>query len=150
MAHTHTNLLFHVVFSTKERLPLLDAKLKPRLFAYMGGVIRELGGTALLINGPSDHVHLLILLLAKLGLSEAIGKLKANTSGWVHREFPERWSFAWQSGFAGFTVSHSQKQSVLDYIANQEEHHRNISFQEEFLMFLQKHQIQYDEKYLWE
>jgi putative transposase len=150
MAHTHTNLLYHVVFSTKDRAPLLDAELKLRLFAYMGGIIRELGGTALLVNGPTDHVHLLILLPAKLGVSEVIGKLKANSSGWVHREFPSRRNFAWQTGFAAFTVSHSQKPSVLDYIANQEEHHRKISFQEEFVAFLKKHEIAYDEEYLWE
>jgi REP element-mobilizing transposase RayT len=150
MAHTHTNLLFHVVFSTKDRAPLLDAELKPRLFPYMGGIIRELGGTALLINGPTDHVHLLLLLPAKLGVSEVVGKLKANSSGWVHREFPDKWAFAWQTGFAAFTVSHSQKQSVLDYIANQEEHHRKISFKEEFVAFLKRHEIENDEKYLWE
>ena len=129
---------------------MLDAELKPRLFAYMGGIFRELGGKALLINGPSDHVHILALLPAKLGISEVVGKVKANSSGWVHREFPNKWSFAWQTGFAAFTVSHSQKQSVLDYIANQEQHHRKVSFQEEFLSFLKKHEIEYDEKYLWE
>ena len=81
---------FHIVFSTKERVSLLDSKLKPRLFAYVGGIIRELGGTALLINGPADHLHILALLPAKLELSEAVGKLKANSSGWVHREFPDK------------------------------------------------------------
>ena len=150
MAHTYTNLLFHIVFSTKARVPLLDADLKPRLFAYMGGIIRELGGTALLINGPSDHVHILALLPAKLAISEVVRKVKANSSGWVHREFPDQWSFAWQTGFAAFTVSHSQKQSALDYIANQEEHHRTVSFKDELLAFLKKHEIAYDEKYLWE
>jgi putative transposase len=150
MAHTHTNLLFHIVFSTKERLPMLDMDLKLRLFAYMGGIFRELGGTALLINGPADHVHILALLPAKLGVSEVVGKVKANSSGWVHSEFPDKWSFAWQTGFAAFTVSHSQKQAVLDYIADQEDHHRKVSFKEEFLLFLKKHEIEYDEKYLWE
>ena len=150
MGHTHTNLLFHIVFSTKERAPLLDADLKPRLFAYMGGIFRELGGTALLINGPPDHVHILALLPAKLGVSEVVGKVKAKSSGWVHREFPDKRLFAWQTGYAAFTVSHSQKQSVLDYIANQEEHRRKASFQEELLAFLKKHEIEYDERYLWE
>lgn len=150
MSHTHTNLLFHIVFSTKERVPMLDANLKPRLFAYMGGIIRELGGTALLTNGSADHVHILASLPAKLAVSEVVGKVKANTSGWVHREFSDRRSFGWQTGFAAFTVSHSQKRSVLEYIANQEEHHRKVSFQEEFRLFLKRHEIEYDEKYLWE
>ena len=150
MGHTHTNLMFHIVFSTKERVPMLDADLKPRLFAYMGGIFRELGGTALLIKCPADHVHMLALLPAKLGVSEVVGKVKANSSGWVHREFPNQRAFAWQTGFAAFTVSHSQKQSVLDYIANQEEHHRTVSFKEELVAFLKRHEIEYDERYLWE
>jgi REP element-mobilizing transposase RayT len=149
MAHTHTNLLFHIVFSTKERLPMLDTDLKPRLLAYMGGIVRELGGTPLLINGPADHVHIIALLPAKLGVSEVVGKVKANSSGWVQREFPDKWSFAWQTGFAAFTVSHSQKQTVLDYIGAQEEHHRKISFQEEFVAFLKKQEVEYNERYLW-
>ena len=150
MAHTYTNLLVHVIFSTKDRVPLLDAELKPRLFPYMGGIVHELGGTALLINGPSDHVHMLLLLPAKVTVSEIAGKVKANSSGWVHREFPDRRTFAWQTGYAAFTVSHSQKQSVLDYIANQEEHHRKLSFKEELIAFLKKHEIQYDERYIFE
>ncbi len=150
MAHTYTDLLFHVIFSTKDRAPLLDVKLKPRLFPYTGGIIRELGGTALLINGPNDHVHILASLPAKTALSEIIGKAKANSSGWVHREFTEKQAFAWQTGYAAFSVSHSQKQSVLDYIANQEEHHRKVSFQEELITFLKKHEVEYDERYIFE
>ena len=150
MGHTYSNLMAHVVFSTKDRAPTLDSELKPRLFAYMGGIIRELGGTALLINGPADHVHILMLFPAKIALSEMLGKLKANSSGWVHREFPAKRAFAWQTGFAAFSVSLSQKQAVLDYIAGQEEHHRKLSFKEEFIAFLQKHEVEYDERYIWE
>ena len=150
MGHTYSNLMVHVVFSTKDRAPTLDSELKPRLFAYMGGIIRELGGTALLINGPADHVHILMLSPAKIALSEMMGKLKANSSGWVHREFPAKRAFAWQTGFAAFSVSLSQKQAVLDYIAGQEEHHRKLSFKEEFIAFLQKHEVEYDERYIWE
>ena len=150
MAHTYTDLLFHVIFSTKDCAPLLDAKFKPRLFPYLGGIIRELGGSALLINGPSDHVHILVSLSAKTALSEIVGKVKANSSGWVHREFTEKQAFAWQTGYAAFSVSHSQKESVLDYIAKQEEHHRKMSFQEELVRFLKKHEVEYEERYLWD
>jgi len=150
MAHTYTDLLAHVIFSTKDRAPLLDADLKARLFPYLGGIVRELGGTPLLINGPADHVHLLVVSPAKVALSELVGKLKANSSGWVHREFPERRSFAWQTGYAAFSVSHSQKEPVLHYIANQEEHHRKLTFQEELVIFLKKHEIGYDERYIFE
>ena len=150
MGHTYSKLMVHVVFSTKDRAPTLDSELKPRLFAYMGGIVRELGGTALLINGPADHVHILMLFPAKIALSEMMGKLKANSSGWVHREFPAKRAFAWQTGFAAFSVSVSQKLAVLDYIAGQEEHHRKLSFKEEFIAFLQKHEVEYDEGYIWE
>jgi REP element-mobilizing transposase RayT len=150
MAHTFTNLLTHIVFSTKDRIPSLESDLKTRLFPYMGGIFRELGSTPLLINGPADHVHILAVLPAKTSVSELLNKLKTNSSKWVHETFPARWSFAWQTGYAAFGVSHSQKQPVLDYIANQEEHHRKLSFKEEFVEFLKKHEMEYDEKYLWE
>ena len=129
---------------------MLDAELKSRLFPYLGGIIRELGGTGLLINGPLDHVHVLVLLSAKTALSEIVGKVKANSSGWVHREFPEKQAFAWQTGYSAFSVSHSQKESVLDYIVKQEEHHRKMSFQDELIRFLKKHEVEYEERYLWD
>ena len=150
MAHTYTDLLVHVIFSTKDRAPVLDSELRPRLFPYLGGVIREIGGAGLLINGPADHVHILLLLPAKTALSEIVGNLKANSSGWVHREFPNQGAFAWQTGYAAFTVSQSQKQTVLNCIANQVEHHRRLSFEEELIAFLTKHKIQYDERYVFE
>ena len=150
MAHTYTDLLFHVIFSTKDRAPILDSEVKPRLFPYMGGIIRELGGTALLINGPADHVHILIVLPTMTALSEIIGKVKANSSGRIHREFADKGQFVWQTGYAAFTVSHSQKESVLDYIAKQEEHHRKMSFQDELIRFLKKHEVEYEERYLWD
>jgi len=150
MAHTFTNLLTHVIFSTKDRAPYLEPDVKNRLFAYMGGIVRELDARALLINGPADHVHILASLPAKLAPAELIGKVKANSSGWIHKEFPRRRAFAWQVGYAAFSVSHSQRQTVLDYIANQEEHHRKVSFKEELIAFLKKHQIEYEERYLWE
>jgi putative transposase len=149
MAHTFTNLLTHIIFSTKNRMPTLEPELKQRLFPYMGGIFRELDGTPLLINGPADHVHVLAVLPAKLSVSEILNKVKSNSSGWVHKTFQDRQTFAWQVGYAAFGVSSSQKQPALDYIAGQEEHHRKISFKEEFLEFLKKHEIQYDEKYLW-
>jgi len=150
MAHTYTDLLVHVIFSTKDRAPWLDSELKPRLFPYMGGVVRELGGSALLINGPADHIHMLFLLPARLALSEIIGKVKANSSGWIHREFPKYRAFAWQTGYAAFTVSRSRKQAVLSYIMNQEEHHQVHTFTEELIAFLKRHEVQYDERYIFE
>ncbi len=148
MAHTYTNLLTHFVFTTKDRVPTLDPDPKQRLFPYIGGIVRELDGVALGINGPTDHIHILASLPAKL--APLMGKVKANATGWVHKEFSQRWSFSWQVGYAAFSVSHSQKQAVLEYIANQEEHHRKISFKEELISLLKKHEIEYDERYLWD
>lgn len=150
MAHTFTHLLTHIVFSTKDRAPLLDDDLKPRLFAYMGGIIRELGGQAILINGPTDHVHILTTIPARISLSDFMRDLKANSSGWVHKEFPERRNFAWQTGYGAFAVSHSSLESVKEYIRTQEEHHRQRTFTDEFTVFLRRHEIAYDERYLWE
>lgn len=148
MPRTYTQLLSHVVFSTKERRATLTPKLRATLFPYMAGIIQQLGGIALLINGVADHVHILLSLPANAAPSEFIGKLKANSSKWVHESFPEHRDFAWQLGYSAFSVSFSQKQGVLDYIAGQEEHHAKKSFQEELIAFLKKHAIEYDERYV--
>ena len=150
MAHTFTHLLNHIVFSTKDRAPLLDEDLKPRLFAYMGAIIRELGGQVILINGPTDHVHILTTIPARISLSDFMRDLKANSSGWVHKKFPDRRNFAWQTGYGAFAVSHSNLESVKEYIRTQEKHHRRHTFKEEFTAFLRRHEIEYNERYLWE
>jgi REP element-mobilizing transposase RayT len=149
MAHTYTNLLTHIIFSTKDRLPLIGAELKPKLLGYMGGIVREMAGTALIINGTSDHVHLLIGLPPALSLSEAMRVLKTNSSKWVHEKWNSQSTFGWQTGYGAFSVSQSNVLAVSEYIAHQEEHHRRISFQEEFVTFLKKHGIEYDERYIW-
>lgn len=150
MAHTFANLLVHVIFSTKDRRPSLDASLKPRLLAYMGGILRELGGCALSIDGRADHVHLLATLPPAVALADAVRTVKANSSRWVHEQFPDCSGFAWQTGYGAFSVSHSNLEQVRAYIAGQEEHHRQVSFQEEFIAFLRRHHITYDERFIWE
>ena len=150
MPRTYTQLLSHIVFSTKERRPTLTPELRARLFPYMGGIIRQLDGVALLINGVADHVHLLVSMPATTAPSEFVGKLKTNSSKWVHENFPEARAFAWQLGYSAFSVSVSQQKGVLDYIADQEEHHRKVSFQEELISFLKKHGVEYDERYVFE
>ena len=150
MAHTFTNLLTHIVFSTKDRQPWLNAEIKPRLFAYLGGIFRELDAKALTINGPADHVHILASLPAKTALSEIMRTVKANSSGWVHETFPAAGAFAWQMGYGAFSVSQSNIEVVRAYIENQEAHHRRMTFQEEYVALLKKHDIEYDARYLWE
>ena len=150
MAHTFTSLLVHVIFSTKDRRPSLDADLGCRLFAYMGGVLRETKSTPVIINGPNDHVHALVTMPPTLSLSDLMRTLKTNSSRWVHESFPQHKAFAWQTGYGAFTVSRSNAEEVERYIANQEEHHRHVSFQDEYLAFLKRHGIAFDPRYVWD
>jgi REP element-mobilizing transposase RayT len=151
MAHTFSQLLYHVVFSTKNRHPFLDADLRERLFPYLGGIVGELGGKPVIVGGMPDHVHLLVSLSPAIALAEALRVVRTNSSRWVHETWPERRAFAWQTGYGAFSVSGSNQEAVVNYIANQEEHHhRGLSFQEEFVAFLKKHGIEYDPRFLWE
>ncbi len=150
MPQSYTQLLYHIVFSTKGRMPWLVEPMQARLYAYLGGGIREEGGVALGIGGVENHVHILARLRQDKAVSAVIGAIKANSSGWVHREFPNLSSFAWQQGYAAFTVSKSQEKTILDYIARQEEHHHGQPFQEELLAFLEALLVEYDERYLWD
>ena len=150
MAHTFTNLLSHIVFSTKNREPWLTAEIKPRLFSYLGGIFREMECKALLVNGPADHVHIAASLPARMAMSDIVRTVKAKSSGWVHETFPTAAGFAWQTGYGAFSVSQSQLEAVLAYVTKQEEHHQRVTFQEEYVSFLKKHNIQYDERFLWE
>ena len=124
--------------------------MKEDLHAYMGGIVRELGGKAILINGMPDHVHLLIYLPPTVALAEAVRVLKANSSRWVHEKWPGNSKFAWQRGYGAFSVSRTIVSDVERYIATQEEHHRKITFEEEFVAFLKRHGIEYDPRYLWQ
>ncbi len=150
MAQTLTNLLFHVVFSTKDRAPSIDSELKPDLLAYIGGIILELGGKLLAANGTADHVHLLLRLAPALALADALRVVKTNSSRWIHETSKARNDFRWQAGYAAFSVSESNVPEVTRYIKAQEQHHCRISFQEELVAFLKRHRIQYDERYIWE
>ena len=139
MPHTFTSLLVHVVFSTKDRAPSLSPEFSERLFPYMGGIVREMKAAPLIINGPADHVHLLLSLPAATSVAELLRVLKTNSSRWVHEQFPGRKSFAWQAGYGAFTVSASRQEDVRAYIAAQQQHHRRISFENEFMSLLRKH-----------
>ncbi len=149
MPHSYVNLLYHIVFSTKDRQPLIKEAYQPRLYEYLGGTIRGLGGAALEINGVEDHVHVLAKLRQDKAVSEVLRDLKANASGWLHDVFPELKQFAWQTGYGAFTVSPSQVESVRRYIANQKVHHQQQSFADEFVQLLKWHGVEYDERYLW-
>ena len=149
MPRSYTNLIYHIVFSTKDRLPTITGDREERLYEYIGGTIRWLGGIALKINGVEDHVHVLVKLKPDKALSDVLRDLKANSSGWMHNVFPEAVDFSWQNGYGAFTVSESQIDNVANYIAKQKQHHRKESFEREFVGLLQKNGIDFEMKYLW-
>ena len=144
---SYTNLLYHIVYATKERAPLITSTLRPRLHEYLGGTVRGLDGVALEINGTADHVHVLARMRPTISVSEFLSKLKSASSGWAKRQ--TRGRFAWQARFGAFTVSESQVEHVRRYIRDQEVHHRTRSFEEELKALLRAHRIDFDEKYLW-
>lgn len=150
MPHTTTNLLVHFIFSTKQRCALIKPDFEKDLHAYLGGIIRQIGGTALCINGTQDHVHLLLRVSANRSIADVARLIKTNSSKWIHEKWPEHHLFAWQMGYGAFTVSASGAPAVRDYISNQREHHRARSFQDEFMAFLKKNGITADEKCLWD
>ena len=148
MANTYTSLHYHIVFSTKNRQPFLSKEIRDRLFPYLGGVARKNGTTALEIGGVADHVHLLLSIPAALALSKVAQLIKGGSSHWLKETFANLNAFAWQDGYAAFTVSRSQIDDVRAYIRTQAEHHRTKTFAEEYRAFLARHHIQYDERYL--
>ncbi len=149
MASTLTNLLYHLVFSTKGRVPLINGEIQAPLYDYMGGIIRNQGGKAIEIGGMPDHVHCLARFPARKAVSDMLRALKSDSSGWVNRERPGD-RLAWQNGYGAFTVNHSQVGKVRKYIQTQEKHHRERSFEMELLALLKKHGVEYDEQYLWD
>jgi putative transposase len=149
MPHTYSSLWLHLVFGTKDRRPLIAEAWRQRLHAYLGGVVRGMEGVALEINGIADHVHLLIRIRPTHRIDYFLRDLKADSSGWIHKHGLSA-LFSWQRGYAAFTVSESQIGNVRSYIANQEEHHRTKTFEDEFKALLRAHNIEFDEKYLWE
>ncbi len=148
MSQSFTNLIYHIVFSTKNRQPLIIGEIKPRLYEYIGGILRNKGGIALEIGGMNDHLHVLAKLRPDDSLSNVLRDLKANSSGWLHKVFPELKDFSWQNGYGAFTVSASQIEVVRRYIANQEKHHTKFTFRDEFIKLLRANKIEFDEKYL--
>lgn len=150
MSHAYSRLHYHLVFSTKERKTYIKPEIKDRLHTYMKGIIFNLDGVVEEIGGVEDHVHLLFYSPPKHALSDVIKAVKAGSSGWVHEIWPQRQAFAWQRGYGIFSVSESNVESVRDYIRNQEEHHRRMTFEEEFIALLEKHKIEYDPRYVFD
>ena len=145
---SYTNLNYQIVFATKERRRWLRAELRQRLFQYLGDIVGNLGGSLVAANGPEDHIHLAVVAAPILALSGFVQKVKANSSRWIHADFPKLVEFAWQDGYAAFSVSRSVLPRVVRYIEGQEAHHKTLSFKEELTTLLKKHGVAYDERYV--
>jgi REP element-mobilizing transposase RayT len=149
MPQSFTCLYYHLVFSTKNREPLITPVLRTRLFAYLGGLIRSEGGHPVVIGGMPDHVHILARLPQTKALADILRVVKATSSGWVRDTFPDAAGFAWQTGYGAFTVGQTSLDAVRRYIEDQEAHHAKLSFQDEFRAMLRQHGIEWDERYIW-
>ncbi len=148
MPGAYCNLLYHFVYSTKERRPLIAPATKPRLREYIRGILKKDEGELLELDGVADHVHLLVRLHPACALANALRMIKANSSKWMNETARRGPRFAWQEGYAAFTVSQSQVPRLLTYIRGQEKHHRRVDFRNELIALLRRNRIAFDERYL--
>jgi REP element-mobilizing transposase RayT len=150
MAHRFTSLLTHIIFSTKDRFPHLNTDLAPACHAYMTGIVTNTGGRMIEIGGMPDHVHILADVPATHSAADYVRLPKSNSSKWIHDTWSRRSKFAWQKGYAAFSVSTSARDRVVKYIRGQHEHHRRRTYQDEVRRFLSQHELDSDERYMWE
>ena len=147
MPGTYSQLLLHIVFSTKGRAPWITNDVAERLYPYIGGIIRAEKGILYDIGGVEDHVHLYLRWRPDANVSDLMRTVKARSSKWIHDTFPKLAAFAWQEGYSVFSVSKSQEAAVKNYIAGQAEHHKKEDFNTELLKLLRAHGVEFDEKY---
>ena len=149
MPQSFTCLHYHIVFSTKDRRPMIGDDIRDRLYEYIGGILVENKSLLVAAGGMPDHIHILASISKERSIADAMRLVKTNSSKWVHETFPKNDSFAWQAGYGAFAVSYSSLDSVKKYIADQATHHRRIGFKEEFIALLRRHDVEFDERYLW-
>lgn len=150
MPQSLSRILLHLVFATKNREPWLDSDRRPRVFAYLAEIGRDMDCTVYRVGGVADHIHMAIELPRTMTVADFVKKVKAASSVWIKDRGSNHAGFSWQAGYGVFSLGASQLQSLTDYIDRQEEHHRVKGFQEEYLDFLKKYRVAYDERYLWE
>jgi putative transposase len=150
MPQSLARLHIHLIFSTKHRAPLLHDAVRDSLHRYMAVVLQNLGCPPTLINSVEDHVHILFELARTVAVSAAVEAVKKTSSKWIKTQGSELAHFAWQGGYGAFAVSESLVPALRDYIANQREHHRKRTFQEEYRIFLERHGVPFDERYMWD
>jgi putative transposase len=150
MPQSLSRVLVHLIFSTKHRVPALPPEIRPELHAYFVGILRGIDCAALQAGGAEDHVHLFFGLSRTRSMAQAVEILKTSSSKWIKTKGSSFADFHWQAGYGAFSVSQSDADSVVAYIRNQESHHRNVTFQEEYRHFLERYQVAYDERYVWD
>lgn len=150
MPQSLAKIYVHLVFSTKHRERWLTGDFLADLHAYMGGTLNGLGCAPIEINSEPDHVHALVLLGRTVALSEVVGKLKKSSNDWLRGKDARFAQFYWQGGYGAFSASQSAVEDVRQYIRGQAEHHKRVTFQDEFRMFLRRHEIEFDERYVWD
>jgi REP element-mobilizing transposase RayT len=150
MPQSLSRILVHIVFSTKHRQPLINPEIENELFPYMASIFHEYESPAIMINGAEDHVHILCVLSRKIALSDLIEKVKKSSSKWIKTKGAAYKNFYWQNGYGAFSIGESGVEALKKYIADQKEHHRKKTFQEELREFFKLYKIEYDEKYVWD
>lgn len=148
MAQSLSKIYVHIVFHTKYSQPLIRPEIEPELFAYMGRVIKTNDSIPIKINGVENHVHILAILSKNVALSKFLKEIKRNSSRWIKTKGEEYKDFKWQGGYGAFSVSERRVEHVKRYIENQKEHHKRVSFKEEYIKLLDEHGVEYDERYL--
>ena len=147
MANTYTQISIHAVFAVKARENIITKEWRDDLHKYISGIIGDEGAKSLAVGGWKDHVHVLFGLQPVLSISELLKKIKANSSRWINEQHFVKGKFQWQEGYGAFSYSRSQRDPVIKYIMNQEEHHCKQTFKEEYLAMLKNFKVEYDEKY---
>ncbi|MEX0702198.1 MAG: IS200/IS605 family transposase [Planctomycetales bacterium] len=147
---SYVSMLVHCVWSTKERKPLIAEEWSDDLYGYLGGILRNNRATLLAAGGMPDHVHLLMSLPSTLPVAKTVNLLKSNSTTWVKEQIASARQFRWQERYGAFSVSKSHEERIRTYIANQKRHHARRPFQAEFLALLEKHGVEYDERYIWD
>jgi putative transposase len=150
MPQSLAKIYIHVIFSTKDREPILADEWRDELFHVLGGAVNNLGCQILIVGGVADHVHLLFQLSRTISIADAVGKIKSTSSAWINQTRGLLEEFHWQAGYAAFSVSQTKLEVVREYIRGQAEHHRKVSFQDELRDWLRRYEIAWDERYLWE
>ena len=150
MPQSLSSILIHLIFSTKNREPFITPAIEVELHPYMATIFRELKSPSLAIDGVSDHVHVLFSLARVIKVADLLQEVKTETSKWIKTKGSEFRNFHWQSGYGAFSIGQSQVEEVKQYIHGQKEHHRRVTFQEEYRKFLKAYGIEYDERYVWD